>query len=300
MKKWSETLTGIEWNALRAAFENGLTESDTGFFENIYIPVKIPTEDGMPDDYTYENVGLTNEEIAGVYADFYGRSFIVEPLKLYDNEPADYSFSYGKLGHRIKSVMRMNRAKYLKLIELGGFAYNPIWNVDCEEIYSSLENSGVTDEHMETGEDRTQWTDTKLTQQTDINTYEGGSAKPAQTVTTTGDPETDSSGNPTKNYTRSRAEPENNTTDRTYTHHNADNNGAEYAVSAADTAFNQAATGGDKYHTDKRIRRGNIGVTATQDLIEKQKAAIRSGVLQEFFDDINEQILIDLYDFKEE
>lgn len=297
MKTWSETPTAIEWYALRAAFENALTENNTGFFENIYIPVKIPTSDGMPDEYSYQNVGLTAEEIAGVYADFYGHNYIVEPLKLYAGEPGEYVFSYGKLGHRIKSVLQMNRAKYLKLIELGGYAYNPIWNVDGEEIYSSLENSGVTDEHTETGEDRTQWTDTKLTQQTDINTFEGGNAKPAQTVTTTGDPATDSSGNPTKNYTRSRAEPENNTTDRTYTHHNADNNGAEYAVAAADTAFNQAATGGDKYHTDKRIRRGNIGLTATQDLIEKQKAAIRSGVLQEFFDDINEQILIGIYDF---
>ena len=297
VKTWSETPTAIEWYALRAAFENGLTENSTGFFENIYIPVKIPTADGMPEEYSYQNVGLTNEEIAEVYTYFYGHSYIVEPLRHYENDVGEYVTAYAKLGHRIRAVLKMNRAKYLKLIELGGYAYNPIWNVDGEEIFSSLENSGVTDEHTESGEDRTQWTDTKMTQQTDINTFEGGNAKPAQTVTTTGDPATDSSGKPTKNYTRSRAEPENNTTDRTYTHHNADNGGTEYAVAAADTAFNQAATGGDKYHTDKRIRRGNIGVTATQDLIEKQKAAIRSGVLQEFFDDINDQILIGIYDF---
>lgn len=297
MKKWSETPTAIEWDALRAAFENALTENNTGFFENIYIPVKIPTADGMPEEYTYQNVGLTNEEIAEIYANFYGQNYIVEPLRKCNGEPWDYVYSYGKLGHRISAVLKMNRAKYLKLIELGGYSYNPLWNIDGEEIYSSLENSGVTDEHTESGEDRTQWTDTKLTQQTNTNTYEAGSAKPAQTVTTTGDPETDSSGTPTKNYTRTRADPEYNATDRTYTHHNADNGGAEYRVSAADTAFNQAATGGDRYHTDKRIRRGNIGVTATQDLIKKQKAAIRSGVLQEFFDDINEQILIGIYVF---
>ena len=283
--------------ALEYAFNVGTVESlspESHFFDSIYIPVKKPTASGMPESYTWENIGLSFEEIAKIYNDFYGENFIVERLT-----PAgayEYLDSIGALGRRIKSVLEINKQKYIGLIELNGYTYNPLYNVDAEEIYSSLENQGVTDETVATGENRVTFSSVDTQTQTQKNTYEG-TLKDAETVTTTADPDTDADGNPQNNYTRTRAEPEDNTTERTYTHHNADNNGADYTVSAADNAFNQAITGGDKYHTDKRIRRGNIGVTASQDLIEKSRNTVRFSILQEFFDDINKQILIGIFDF---
>lgn len=298
-KVWQETETPIEKPALELAFATALdTGSSTEFFDSIYIPVKKPTNSGMPESWSWENIGLDSEEIAKVYADFYGENYIIEPLVKRQNEPYDYIGSCGLLANRIKSVLEMNKGKYLKLIELNGYTYNPIWNVDGEEIYTSLENEGSTTEKTETGADSVTFSSVDSTQQTDLNTYEGGSAHPAQTVTTTANPALDANGKPTKNYTRTRAEPEDNTIEKTYTHETVTTaEGAEYTAAAEDTAFNQAAVGADKYHTDKRIRRGNIGVTATQDLIEKQKAIVRTSILQEFFDDINQQILIGIFDF---
>lgn len=300
MEKWQATPYQSERTTLESAFNNALVSGSSDFFANIYIPVKIPTASGMPESYNYENVGVTATEAATIYNDYYGQNFIIEPLKKVDGEPWDYALSVGKLARRIKSVLEINKAKYLKLIELNGYEYNPIWNVDGEEIFTSLENEGHTTEHTETGADSVTFSSVESTQQTDLNTFEGGTAHPAQTVTTTASPALDSSGNPTKNYTRSRAEPENNTTDKTYSHETVKTGTTgedEYTAAASDTAFNQAAVGADKYHTDKRIRRGNIGVTATQDLIEKQKSIVRGSILAEFFEDINQQILIGIFDF---
>ena len=300
MRQWQTTPATGDRTALVAAFEVGTGDTlQQGFFRTIYAPFKTPTASGMPDTYTWENVGFTGEEIAEIYLEFFGENYLVEKLRLYPSDAFAplYHTAPALLGRRILAVLNANKEKYKKLIELEGYnTYNPLWNVDGEEIYSSLENQGVNDETVSVGIDRTDWANTETVNQTNRNTYEGTS-QPAETVTTTAAPAEDSQGRPTKNYTRTRAEPEDNTTERVWTHHNADNNGSDYTVSASDTAFGQAATGGDKYHTDKRIRRGNIGITASQDLIEKTRAVVNWSILQEFFRDINEKILVGIYDY---
>lgn len=298
VSRWANTVMVSEFSALEQAFHNALQGSAAkGFFDDIYYPLKIPTSSGMPDEYTYTNIGYTPAQVAGIYEMYYGGNYLIEPLKQHSGEFMPYQTATEALGRRIMAVLNMNKAKYLQLIELAGFAYNPIWNVDGEEIYSSLENQGTTDKSTSTEIDRIDYASVNSVQQVDRNTFEGGAAQPAETVTNTSDPALDSSGNPTKNYSRSRADPAHNVTTEEYTHNNADNNGSDYTVAAADTAFGQAATGGDHYHTDKRIRRGNIGVTASQDLIEKQRQVLNYSILMQFFEDINKQILVGLYDF---
>ena len=298
MKKvetWAKTATASERSALEQAFYNALNYGAalTGFFENIYVPVQRATSEGMPETVSYEKIGYTYQEIASIYYSFFAWNYIVEPLREYPSDLFPYVTAPWLLGQRIKAVLDTNKYKYIKNIELLGYAYNPIWNVDGEEIYSSLEAEGVTDETTTTELDQLQYTNTERVQQINRNTYEGTS-QPAETVTTT-EENAMSGDDPTKNFVRSRADPEHNVTERTYTHHNADNGGAEFEVNAEDTAFGQAVAGGDKYHTEKRIRRGNIGLTATQDLIEKQRIVVKFSILKEFFKDINEQILIGIY-----
>ena len=280
--------------ALESSFNNALVSGQTDFFASVYIPVKIPTSQGMPNDYTYTNIGLSATEIAKIYADYFGLCFLVEPLQTVTGEAWDYSLSVGKLARRIKSVLLMNNGKYMKLMELEGFVYNPLWNVDGTEIFSSLENSGEDDETTTTKEDRVTFYNTDQETKTQTNTYDG-TLRDAEKQTITQDPAL-SGGEPTKNYTRSKADPLSNVVTREYIHKNADNNGAEYTVSADDTAFGEAVTGGNKFHTDKRIRSGNIGVTASQDLIQKSREILRFSIIDEFFRDINTQILIGIYD----
>lgn len=293
VEKWNRTPAPNEKTCLEYAFSAALVSDQNDFFSSVYIPVKIPTASGMPEDYTYTNIGLTASEISKIYADFFGMLKLIEPLKKTESEPFDFITSCGKLGNRIKSVLWMNRGKYLKMIELEGFVYNPLWNVDGVEIFSYLENSGEDDETTTTAEDRLTYSDVNQTTTVQKNLYDG-SLNNAEKTTIEQNPNV-TAGVPANNYTRSKADAEGNVVTREHVHKNAENNGTDYTVSAEDNAFGEAITGGNKYHTDKRIRQGNIGVTATQDLIQKSRDALRFSIIAEFFRDINEQILCGLY-----
>lgn len=207
------------------------------FFKNIYVPVKIPTSDGMPEDFTYVNIGVTPVEMAHIYATEFGLNFLIEPL-----DRSDFQDASERLGNRIKSVYVKNIGKYMKMLELQGYTYNPLWNVDGTEEYSFLENNGVNDVESQ------------------INVYDASLRDFQKT---------------------------------TYVHNNAKNGTQDY--SAGTDVWENTITGGDKYHTEKRVRQGNIGVTKTQELIAGERENLRFTILDEFFKDINKQILIPIY-----
>lgn len=261
-----------EKTCLQVAFEFGTATSTENeyFFDDVYIPVKIPTASGMPDDFTYEKIGFSTEEIAEIYGMNYLGNYLIDPCIQVNGT---YSPSAkDALGRRIKAVFKLNKQKYLKLIELQGYKYNPLWNVDGTEEYTYLENQGVNDvkNAAKIG---------TVTGKT--NTYDGELRNATQTLYGT-------VGNANNNQE----------SETTYTHKNAKNLN-EYGVETdytATSAFGEDIKGGDKFHTEKRIRTGNIGVTKTQELIASERENLRFTVLQEFFDDINKQILIGIFD----
>ena len=259
-------------------------------FNSIYLPVKTPTANGMPDEFTYTNIGLTTGQLAETYAQLFNANYLIEPITT-DN---DYTVCIGKLARRIEAVYRLNLNKYLKLIELQGYTYNPLWNVDGVEEYTYLENSGVNDINVsktigsyidthggtettnETHEDTNSATSFDSTDFNDTDHNAGGKN---ETKTTSGDTVTHGAHTDSDNTT--------------VTHHNADNNGAEY--SGGTDTFGNTVIGGDKYHNERKVRQGNIGVTKTQELIAAERENLKFSVIMEFFKDINEQILVGIY-----
>lgn len=280
VNQWRETPYEVNpyVNALEAAFRT------ISLFNSIYIPVKTATETGMPDDFTYVNIGVTNLEMAEIYNTYYGRNRLVEPL--IDRPVYGYNESVARLNRRILSVYHLNMQKYKKLIELAGYKYNPLWNVDGTEEFSYLENKGVND--VNTTYVNAERTDTK-------GSTTGNPNNPNVRVqkVTTFDSDT---------YRNAVAEEEHETyvtgthTDTVgtvITHHNAKNGDADYR-GGTDT-FGNTVVGGDMYHTEKKVRSGNIGVTKTQELIESERLNLRFSILGEFFKDINEEILVGIY-----
>lgn len=304
--------------ALQRAFENG-TKVAVGpperyFFTQIWLPVKEVTEQGIADDWTYKNIGLTVTELADAYQTFYGFNRLSVPLI----ETQGYQSCY-ELGEKIKSVFLMNKGKYLKLLELQGYTYNPLFNVDGVEIRQSLENQGinnVTNSSVSSGrslQDRNETTEHKTApyDATGEDPYNPES-KDIITGTKTGgvnnlprveynfdtgelDSKTPDSYSNVAGQTASYGTSGNFTT---YEHNNAHNGVTgheEYTVDAKDTAFGEALVGGDKMHNEKYIRQGNIGVTKTQELIEAERQNLKYSIVKEFFDDINAQILVGIY-----
>lgn len=283
VNQWHDTpfVTEQHRTALQAAFRT------INLFEHIYIPVKTATSTGMPQDFTYVDIGVDHMEMAEIYNTYYGRNGIVEPL--IDRDQGGYDTSVAGLNRRILSVFNLNKQKYLKLIELAGYEYNPLWNVDGTEEFSYLENQGTVD--ATTTYTNAARTDTKgsasgstINPNThvqkvttfDSNTYQNNVADEVAESYTTGG-HTDTAGT-------------------VFTHHNAKNkvNGADAEYEAKD-AWGHSITGGDKFHTEKKVRSGNIGVTKTQELIESERANLRFSILGEFFKDINEEILVGIY-----
>lgn len=275
VNQWNNTEVGTDVSALQNAFQQ------ITLFEHLYIPVRPVTSEGMQ-DVTWVDIGVSIKEMSEIYNTYYGRNFLIEPYV----EANGWQVSIAGLNRRILSVYHLNMQKYKKLIELAGYEYNPLWNVDGTEEFTYLENKGVN--NAVTTYVNAERTDTK-------GSTTGNPNNPNTRVqkVTTFDSDT---------YRNAVAEEEHETyvtgthTDTattTYTHNNAMNGNAEY--SGGTDTFGNNVVGGDMYHTEKKVRSGNIGVTKTQELIESERLNLRFSILGEFFKDINEQVLVGIY-----
>lgn len=279
---------------LEQAFNIGLSASTNDVFFQIYVPIRqvtsINDQGEETCDYGLYDVGLSYKELASLYNTQYGRNYLIS-----DTSESDYITD---LGLRIKNVVAKNYYKYLKLIELMGYLYNPIWNVDGIELHGTADFEGDTDTlHNPAGK---------------IMTGADGSFKP--TTKHYVNPYDDSADPST------RLESMDEQTGRTYQdfdsysevnsviHHVASNivNTADegedpvlenqaFAVSYKDNVFGANAVGPDRYFIEKNARQGNIGVTKTQELIAAERENLKFNLFQVFFNDINEQILVGLY-----
>ena len=280
VNQWHDTpfVTEQHRTALQAAFRT------VNLFEHIYIPVKTATSTGMPENFTYVDIGVDHMEMAEIYNTYYGRNGLIEPLI---NRPeGGYDTSVAGLNRRIISVYNLNKQKYLKLIELAGYEYNPLWNVDGTEEFSYLENQGYVD--ALTTYVNASRTDTK-------GSVAGAADAPNTHVqkVTTFDSNTYQNNVADEVHESYTAGGHTDTAETNYTHYNAKNGNAEY--NAGKDVWDNTVVGGDKYHTEKKVRSGNIGVTKTQELIESERLNLRFSILGEFFKDINEEILVGIY-----
>lgn len=297
---------------LTTFFTNCTNFQNKLIFSNIYLPVRqYDTQtQKLADDYTYINVGVTPSEIADIYWAEYSGCYLIG----YHHD--DIEKDLVDITTRANAIFRKNVGKYLKLIEMEGMEWNPLWNVDGSEVRQLLENNGTTD--VETGQINTttgvQWNDTKTTHNvsaynSDVkkeyeDTVSGNGANiptGIQRVEYTDGEFTVSNQSPSGSTIASADEATNGVKGSTkYVHNLAKNiiNGeeADYVVLAKDTAFGQALTGADKMHVEKLIRQGNIGVVSTVQLLAEARENFRFNILDEFFRDINKVILIGTYD----
>ena len=297
---------------LTTFFTNCTNYQNKLLFSSIYLPVRqFDTQtQKLAEEYTYLNVGLTSAELADLYWSEYSGNFLIG----YHHD--DIAKDLADITTRAEAIFKKNIGKYLKLIELEGLEWNPLWNVDGEEIRQLLENNGTND--VETGQINTasgvQWTDTKTTHK--VSAYNAGTKEAyedtvsgnganiptgIQRVEYTDGEFTVSNQSPSGSSIASADESTNGVKGKTtYVHNLAKNlNGAteeDYVVDARDTAFGQALKGADKMHVEKLIRHGNIGVTKTTELIEDARRTISYSIIQEFFNDINEVILVGVWD----
>lgn len=264
---------------LRNAFEIGLgrgTNPQTYLFEDIYVPIR--KRDGTthafiePAEFTYVNVGMTVADITDLYWTQYQYNMLANGII----DRATGLTDDLTLGKKINLIVKKNLYKYFKWLDEMGYAYNPLWNVDGTEIEQTLDNHGGVQKNVKP----ILATDQKL----QTNSYDS-TLRDTQKTTTT------------YNSTDGTVVGLVATSEEKHEHAKNKVNGedADYTVGANDTAFGTALTGGDYMHVEKRIRQGNIGVTKTTELIESERELVRFNLIQEFFNDINHELLVGIY-----
>ena len=252
---------GILNELFTLATKSPLTLGHTGtwyIFEHIYAPIREPTSSGMPDSWTFYDVGFKFSELADCYALQYSGNFWPEYFASAAEFRAAATAGESFILKKASAVLRMNIQKYMRLIELGGYTFNPLYNVDGEELFSSAEIHG--------DEIRTNQYDDTNTHT--VNTYD------------------DSPNEETVDHSTSAEDGDTITTSHV---------GTGQGVSADFNAFGDALDDSDLYHADRRIRRGNIGLTKSTELAQAFREDVRNNIIREYFDDLNEALLIPIY-----
>lgn len=254
------TITSDTVRTLEKVFQNATTRGGSSyFFGDIWIPLKDRDSDHkMLDTVTYTNVGVTTEQMAQIYRTLYGRNLLSVPLINWEDDALKYAASVDELSIKMKSILNLNLYKYLKWIESMGYAYNPLWNVDGTESFQFIDSHGKVT--------RTETPYTSVTNALSTAPYDSDTLKPTEQTQTTW------------NGTAQSEEDHTSVTDEEI--------GGDILA---------AVTGGDFSHVEKRIRQGNIGVTKTTELLNDERELVKFNLIQEFFNDINKQLLVGIY-----
>lgn len=285
-----------ETKLLTTFFTNCTNYQNRLLFSSIYLPVRqFDTQtQKLAEEYTYLNVGLTAAELADLYWAEYSGNFLIG----YHHD--DIAKDLADITTRANAVFKKNIGKYLKLIELEGLEWNPLWNVDGVELHQIIEQhadeinkdtgSGESfkGQHSQVQHNVAAYDANTKTEWTETNTGQDSSQTPSAS-STVGDISVTSTTGSIPSVSESEASASSSVNVRTHAT-------IPYSVPVNDTAFGTALDGGDTLHTEKNIRQGNIGVTKTTELIEDARKTISYSIIQEFFNDINEVILVGVWD----
>lgn len=272
-------------------------ESPVHLFSTIMMPIREydSTNNKLSDTYTYHNVGMTTIELADLYWTEYGGEYLIGA-----GRGKTVSEDVQLLKKRCKAIFNKNYGKYLKLIEMTGLIWNPLWNVDGTELHQMLESHGDEANIRTMSSRELQGANNQKAHST--APYDAENYHPEWLETEEGQSET-TSGTVTTSYDNVSYSAQATATDVAYDTGTAQtsldkktHDQIVYAVGASDTVFGTALTGADILHTEKTVRQGNIGVTETTKLLDDARNYLRFSIIEEFFKDINKVILIGIYD----
>ena len=270
---------GVLTNLFADALNFGTQLQPNYFFSTIYCQFTHSTATGQQ-AVVYENIGFTPAEIAEIYSTDYAPFYLTR-----DGHKTE---QFQTLRRYIHSTLVKNRMKYQKMIDLLGYIYNPLDNVDEKYLYSTADKIYKDESTVYHEIDNTTTHTTDQTVSTAARDFSGTAANIAAPDTIQHVENTE--GSHIQN---------NSTNDKSKTKDIQEITRTNTGINVSDSkdAFgNGIANGADVYHVEKRDRHGNIGVTMTSQLMEAERENIRFSLLSEFFEDINKVILVGIID----
>ena len=145
--KWNETqvpsqqldITCID-TLISTALERAGVDT---IFDHIYFNYESTQSDGTITT-SVADVGFDTDDLVADFVNLYEARPVCQPF--YDNETG-LTKSYTKLQNLAETTLRLNKAKYIKLMETLGYTYSPIENYDMIEISGDAEKEAPREDN---------------------------------------------------------------------------------------------------------------------------------------------------------
>lgn len=264
---------------------------------------KVEVTKNLPD------LGFDSGSLLDYFVNHYGEKELARALV-----PENGSFNstsweneWTWLYKRINFLVNANSHKYIRLVASLDFSYDPISNYDMMEVGKDKNDLG--EKYTErTGNNSREITSTTVVPNADVtivNTSEGqdknfvpstvGTGGDGDTVTTTAD----SNNKPTTINSVTTYDDDN-----PVTLNKSESTGTSITTNKQDPKFSSTITTGARGWKDTTLqtipsndyhnlnRQGNIGVTTTQEMIQKEREIARYSVIEEFFNDLKNECML--------
>lgn len=294
VEDWYEARVGTA-SRLALLFNSAIGSSNV--FSSIYVSIRNNPQNASQEaseTFTYYNVGFTDTDIAAYFNSRYGANYFCYNY----NDSLDVAAIRDKLA----AIYNANKYKYMKLIEIVGYKYNPLYNVDGIELYGNAESLGDSSSTRKpSGKIKT----TTGTEENNVikDTTSTNYVNPYDETSTATRIESQNKQSPvtsiqefTDNY-----QEESELQHKPAMNYKYDSESGKwvedqlFVVAASDNAFGVEYKGAERYYAEKRIRQGNIGVTKSQELVTAQRDVVKFNILEEFFRDIEHDLIVGIY-----
>lgn len=212
----------------------------------------------------FTTINFSSDNLYDYFLVYYGERLVMKP---WSTEDLDNSAAAEKLRKIVKFFCMTNGYKYQTLLETLSFEYDPISNYDMTEEGEDKRTPDLTKTNTAGGSDTSESTAAVINSQTDSNseseitTYESNTYNPLNRTDASSSSTSSSTGGQTINYGKT------------------------------DTAKET----GTETTNHKLTRKGNIGVTTTQEMIQAERQVAEFNIIEAFFTELNNHILLNTY-----
>lgn len=234
-------------------------------FAHIYVSYleSYVENDELKNRKAYADIGCNTSVLAELfYTTYFNRKFFREIAYSSTGEYINSDNYARELSKWFRDVYIKNSNKYINNMASLGYVYDPIFNYDMNETSGSWIKDG--DNKIETSPSGTVTTEHDRTQYDNDNyTHESKDVTSYQNAKTT--------------------------TDEKHQH-------ISDTISSANDIYGSDRNNLDKLAGGKIRRYGNIGVTTTQQMIEQQRNIVRYSIINDYFNDLDKEVLLNLYE----
>lgn len=282
-----ETTEGLGTYPISGGIGSALTLTDLDdLIENIYFAYDVMGSTGT---FTTQiaNVGIAAEDLISDFLVIYQDRLVASPF-YQSHATTEWDYVVRHIKNQIVAAFNINMAKYIKLLESMGYKYDPTANYDMTEISGDAEKEGILEDNKSIRGSKVK---TETAPETQVKhyttTYDDAATGRLDSYDVqqyNGTYKVDQGNVPIKE-TKEYYEGE-DPGDTIIRKHND-----QVSLTVDDITTPNA----DKANTHKLIRRGNIGVTTTQQMIEAQRELVKFSLEREILKDIEDAILLKTY-----